>query len=125
MKQTLFAIAVLTLCLSAFSADVPAKERSLVHIVCLKFKEGTTPDQIKNLQAQFRAMKDKISEIQSLECGSNISPERAKGFEFCAVVRFKSKEDLDKYIPHPEHQKLATGLKDLVADVFVSDFFEP
>jgi hypothetical protein len=115
-------LAALSFNCSVHAADAGKK---LVHVVCLKFADNVTPEQIKKIEADFRALKAKIPQIQEYAGGANISTERAKGFQHCSVVAFKSKEDLETYIKHPDHAAFAASLKDVVADVFVMDFWDP
>lgn len=93
------------------------------HIVCFKFKEDATPDQIKKIENAFAALPSKIDTIKDYEWGTNVSPEnRAKGFTHCFVVTFADKAGLDVYLPHEAHQAFVKNLKPILDDVFVFDF---
>jgi hypothetical protein len=93
------------------------------HIVCFKFKEGTSAAEIERVEKSFVALKSTIPLIQSMEWGTNVSPEKlADGFTHCFFVTFKTKADLDTYLPHPEHKKFGAGLKGLIDKVFVIDY---
>ena len=103
---------------AGFAADGPVR-----HIVAFKFKPDADPAAIKKVEADFAALKSKIPLIQSLEWGTNVSPEdRAKGFTHCWIATFKNTQDRDAYSTDPAHKAFAAGLKDIVADVFVFDF---
>src|SRR5579871_1460321 len=103
---TVCAITLLGLSLSAFAADAPAKNEKLRHVVAFKFKDTATPDQIKEVEKAFRALKSKIPVIVSLEAGTNISKENFdKGFTHGFIVTFKSEKDRDAYLVHAEHKK--------------------
>jgi len=121
MKLFTFALALmlsLVLASSALAAD-----KKIQHVVCFKFKEAATQAQIDNLNKAFGALKDKIPGIKGLEYGKNNSPEKHdKGFTYCYIVTFKTEKDREVYLPHPEHQKLITLVKEIVDDVFVIDF---
>ena len=89
-----------------------------------KFKDTTTKEQIKQVEEAFRALKAKISQVQSLEWGTNISPEKQdKGFTHCFLVTFNSEKDRDAYLVHPEHKKFVEFALPLVGDAFVLDFW--
>jgi hypothetical protein len=128
MKSFAMLSCVLTIVLnfnaSLHAADGEAGKKKLVHVVCLKFADTVTPEQIKKIETDFRALKAKIPQIIEYAGGANFGTERAKGFAHCSVVAFKSKEDLDTYVKHPDHAAFAASLKDLVADVFVMDFWD-
>lgn len=81
------------------------------HIVCFKLKPEITAEQEAEFIAALRGLKEKIPAIVDLSAGHNFSPERGQGFTVGLVVRFKDKEGLATYGPHPHHQPV----KDMVA----------
>lgn len=114
---------VLGIGLSAVAADAPSKKEKLRHVVAFKFKDTATPEQIRNVEKEFRALKGKIHEVVSLEWGTNVSKEnRDKGFTHCFIVTFNNEKDRDTYLVHPEHKKFVELALPVVADVFVLDF---
>ena len=122
--NTLFCIViVLGVAVSAFAADAPAKKGKLRHVVSVKFKETATPEQIKEVEKAFRALKGKIPAVAALEWGTNISAEKFdKGFTHCFIVTFKDEKSRDTYLVHPEHKKFVDFAMPVIADVFVLDF---
>ena len=64
------------------------KNRSLLrHVVLFQFKEGTSSEKIKEIEAAFHDLPSKISEIYSYEWGLNNSPENLnKNFTFLEDV---------------------------------------
>lgn len=110
---------------SILAQDAPAGKTALVHVVAFKYKADAPAEQTQKLEATFAALKGKISEITSFAGGTNVGKsDRAKGFQFCAVAKFKSQKDLDTYLAHPDHQALVKLIKESVEDVFVIDFWE-
>ncbi|MCX6897643.1 MAG: Dabb family protein [Verrucomicrobia bacterium] len=106
-----------------FAADACASKGKLRHVVSFKFKESATPEQIKEVEKAFCALKAKIPQIASLEWGTNCSPEKhSKGFTHCFVLTFNSDADRDAYLPHPAHKAFGKSLGPVIADVFVVDF---
>jgi hypothetical protein len=96
----------------------------LQHVVCFKFKSTATPEQIKQVEVAFEALKKKISQVQTLEWGTNVSKEqRDKGFTHCFILSFKSEQDRDAYIDHPEHKAFGKIVGPVLDDVFVIDFW--
>jgi len=122
-------ICVVTLPASAADKEKkPQKEgqpsRKVQHVVCLKFKEGTTAAQIAAMEKEFVALKDKISGIVKFEHGRNNSPEGLnRGFTHCYIATFKGTKERDDYLPHPAHKEFVEKhLKPIMAEVFVIDF---
>ena len=114
-----FAIALTT----SLSAAEQSPKAKLLHVVAFKFKEGTTKEQIKQVEDAFRDLKKKIKEIKSYEWGTNISKEnRNKGCTHGFILSFNSEKDRDTYINHPAHKEFGKLVGPLLDDVFVIDF---
>jgi hypothetical protein len=110
--------------LCAVAAAQSSKGAKLRHVVAFKFKADTTKEQIKAVEDAFRALKTSIKEVEALEWGTNISPEKHdKGFTHGFILTFKSEKDRDAYLVHPEHKKFGQLLHPVLADVFVIDFW--
>jgi hypothetical protein len=115
---------IIGLCLPAFAADSAPRKGKLIHMVALKFKETATKDQIKQVEDAFRDLKKKIKTVQTLEWGTNISPEKHdKGFTHGFILSFKTEKDRDTYLEHPEHKAFGKLLGPVLGDVFVIDFW--
>lgn len=101
-----------------------AKDSVLRHVVSFKFKEGTSEAKIKEIEAAFTDLPNKIPQIVGYEWGLNNSPEGLnKGFTHCFFLTFKSEEDRAAYLPHPDHKAFGALLGDVLADVFVFDYW--
>ena len=133
MNHIYFVIFALTLSLMAANfaigggdSDKAATDAKgeLLHVVSLKFKPGSTPEQIKLVEQAFAGLKEKIPGIASLKWGTNVSPEKhAKGFTHCFVLAFASEKDRDAYLVHEDHKAFGGVLKPVLDDVFVIDFW--
>lgn len=88
-------------------------ENVVEHIVCFKLKPEATPEQEQQLIDMLRKLKETVPGIVDLSAGRTFSPERGQGFTVGLVVRFRDKEGLAVYGPHPNHQPV----KDYVAQV--------
>jgi hypothetical protein len=120
----LCALTMVGIALSAFAADAPAMKEKLRHFVAFKFKDTATPEQIKEVEDAFRALKGKIPQIVALESGANNSAEHFnKGLTHGFLVTFNSEKDRDAYLVHPEHQNFGKLLRPVMEDVFVFDFW--
>lgn len=92
------------------------------HIVLFKWKETTTPEEIEAVMEGLKGLKSKIPGIVDLSCGKNFT-DRSKGFEYGLVVRFRDREALDAYQPHPEHQKVVQNLiQPILAGILAVDY---
>ena len=78
---------------------------------------------MKKVETEFAALKEKISEIQSLEWGTDSSPEKlSDGFTHCWVIKFKNEKDRDAYLVHPAHKAFVDVLKPVLEKPLVVDF---
>ena len=106
------------------SATKPVRKGKLVHVVAFKFKPTATQTEIDNLISAFGALPKKIKQIGTYEWGTNVSPEQHdKGFTHCFVLSFKSDQDRDEYLVHPDHKAFGNQAGPVVADVFVVDYW--
>ena len=103
---------------SALAAEAPYR-----HVVLFKFKDNAAPADVKKVEDAFLALEAKIPQIQDLEWGTNVSPEGlSNGFTHCFLVTFKSKSDLEIYLPHPDHKAFVSVLGPVVDKVLVFDY---
>jgi hypothetical protein len=108
--------------LMGVTASASAAQK-IQHVVSFKFKSTATAEQIKQVETAFADLKKKIRQIESLDWGTNISPEKLnKGFTHCWVLSFKSEKARDEYLVHPAHQEFGKNLGPVLDDVFVIDF---
>ena len=99
-------------------------KKMLRHVVLFKFKDSSTPAQVKEVEDAFLALPSKIKEITSLEWGTNNSPENlAQGFTHCFFVTFNSEEDRAVYLPHPDHKAFGATLGPHLDKVLVIDYW--
>ncbi len=120
--KTLLAI-LSALVVSAMVTSASAAEK-LQHVVCFKFKATATAQDIKQVEEAFQALKGKIPQIVALEWGTNVSKEKKdKGFTHCYILSFKSEQDLETYVGHPQHKAFGKIVGPLLDDVFVIDFW--
>jgi Stress responsive A/B Barrel Domain len=103
----------------------PPPEKILRHVVLFKFKDGTTPEQVREIEQAFAGLKNKMPElIRDFEYGTNNSPEGLnQGLTHCFIVTFATEKDRDAYLPHPEHQAFVEKYaKPFVDKVTVFDY---
>jgi hypothetical protein len=93
------------------------------HVVIFKFKEGTTPEQIKCVEDAFRALPKQIPQVEGFEFGTNVSPEGlSQGFTHCFFLTFADQKARDAYLPHPAHKAFGKLLHPYLEKVMVIDF---
>ena len=104
--------------------DLSMNNELLRHAVLIKFKEGTSPEDIAKVEEAFGALENKIPEIKDYEWGTNNSPEGInKGFTHLFFVSFDSEEDRAVYLPHPDHKAFVEVLSPHMEDVLVVDYW--
>lgn len=107
---------------SSGSDDASAKK--LRHVVLFKFKEGTSPADVKKIVDAFAALPSQIPQIAELEYGTDVSVEnKADGFTHCFLVTFAGEQDRAVYLPHPAHKAFGQILRPHLDKVLVFDYF--
>lgn len=103
---------------------MPDSQSLLRHVVLFKFKDGTTPDQIAEIENAFRGLPAKIDAIHDFEWGTDVSIEgRADGYTHCFFVTFKDEDARAIYLPHPDHKAFGAVLRPHVEKVLVLDYW--
>lgn len=128
MKTMLLACLGLALIVSGWMLNTgradKKKDGKLRHVVLFKFKPEAAPEQVAAIIKAFGELPQKINVIQEYEWGPNVgSEERSKGLTHCFLVTFRSAEDLETYLVHPEHLKFVEFLKPSLADIAVVDYW--
>ena len=102
--------------------DAPRK--LLRHVVLFQFKDGTTKEQVKQIEEAFRSLPGKIDAIRDFEWGTDVSPEgKSKGFTHCFFVTFADEKGRDDYLPHAAHKDFVKLVGPHVEDVCVVDYW--
>jgi hypothetical protein len=116
LLTSLLALAMLTA--SVFAADGPIR-----HVVHFKFKADADKAQVAKVVEEFAALKKKIAAVESLEWGTDVSPEGlGKGYTHVWFLSFKNAADRDAYLVHPDHKTFVTLLKPVLEDALVVDY---
>ena len=125
MKTILVVAALLTgIAALGGATETMGKDKVLRHVVLFKFKEGTSAEQVKQVEDAFRALPGKIKQVKSFEWGTNVSPENlAQGYTHCFLLTFSSDKDRDAYLVDPAHKEFGNLLKPYLGKVLVVDFW--
>jgi len=93
------------------------------HIALVKFKEGTSEQQIEKLFDEILDITETISGIEDYVSGTNMSPEGLnQGYTHGLIMTFTDAAARDAYLPHPEHERVKALLLPQVDSVLVFDF---
>ena len=96
----------------------------LRHVVLFKFKDGTTDEQIEQIENAFCALPSKIHTIHAFEWGTDVSVENlSQGFTHCFMVTFLTEADRAAYLPHPAHKAFGKLLGPHLDKVLVVDYW--
>jgi len=108
----------------AGEVQVARRGQVLRHVVLLKFKDSSTPEQIRRVVDGFLELPRKIDVIQGFEWGTDVSPEqRSEGFTHCFVLTFRNEAARDAYLSHPAHQDFVQTLRPHLDKVLVVDYW--
>ena len=91
------------------------------HLVWFKLKDGVSDARKAAMLQTLRDLETQIEGIEHLACGEDFSG-RSNGFQIGLVVRFSSREALEKYGPHPAHAAFGDEFRDLWDGVMALDF---
>ena len=97
---------------------------ALRHVVLFKFKDGTTPEQVRAIEENFQGLPDLIPTIIDFEWGTDVSEEnKADGFTHCFLVTFADAAGRAVYLPPPAHKEFVALAGPAFDKVLVIDYF--
>ena len=93
------------------------------HVALIKFKEGTTDDQVQKAFEELMDLSESVPGVEDYVAGPNNSPEGLnKGHTHGFVMTFTDGAARDAYLTHPEHERVKSSVLPLVDDILVFDF---
>lgn len=93
------------------------------HIGLIKFKEGTTQEQIDKVFDDLLELTESFPGIEDYVAGANNSPEGSnQGFTHGFVMTFTDSATRDAYLPHPDHERVKATVLPYVESVVIFDF---
>ena len=126
MKKFTFLITISILILTASMSRAQSKTEAKVlrHVVLFKFKDSSTPADVKKVEDAFAALAGKLPQIKGYEWGKNNSPENLnQGLTHCFLLTFSSDKDRDDYLVHPDHKAFGKILGPHLDKVTVLDYW--
>jgi hypothetical protein len=110
--------------IGALMAKAQAPAKVLRHVVLFKFKDTSTPEDVKKVEAAFAALPGKLPVIKAYEWGKNNSPENLnQGLTHCFLLTFYSEKDRAEYLVHPDHKAFGAILGPHLEKVTVLDYW--
>ena len=100
-------------------------QKPYIHLVLMKFKPGTTQDDIDNifLNLQDLLTSGVIEGLLEFSGGPYDSPEGLnKGFTHAFSMKFQNKLYRDNYFPHPEHERVKEMIIAKLDDLITFDY---
>jgi len=92
----------------------------LKHIVLMKFKEGASEEDIRDMEKGLASLPPVIPEIRQYEFGRDKRKERA--YDFALISAFQNGEALKRYQAHPDHVVVLNQVKALCEKIVAADF---
>ncbi len=91
------------------------------HIVCFKFNESATKDEIKQHMQMFAALSQTIPGIVSYSAGKSfgVAYESTADYDSVHVLVCESEEALESYFHHEAHQEFINQSKHIWENVLV------
>jgi hypothetical protein len=94
-------------------------------MVLLKFKRGTCPASIAQGFAALAKLQEQVPGIERYGGGPYSSPEGInQGFTHGFLMTFADAAARDRYLTHPDHERVKDELLRIVEDVIAFDFEE-
>lgn len=99
----------------AKSPDSPSA--NVKRIVLLKFKDGTSPEKVRELNDGIRALRAKIPAIASLDVAANTNTQNlSEGFTHIVFLTFKSRQDRAAFLSDATHKRYEKEVLDPYLD---------
>ena len=93
----------------------------LKHIVFLKFKPGTSEDDIMDIEKGLAGLPDRIPEIKRYEFGRDIL-RSDRSYDFALLSEFKDQDAMKQYQIHPYHFAVLNKINAVCEDIIAVDF---
>jgi hypothetical protein len=93
------------------------------HIALVKFKEGTSEEQVSQLFEHMLDLTENVPGIEDYVSGANSSPEGLnQGFTHAFVMTFSDAPARDAYLANQEHERVKAEFMPHIDSVIVFDF---
>lgn len=124
IKPVILLLLFFSNCQTKKNEPVSTNSKLLRHVALFSFKETSTKQNIKIIEAAFINLTTKIKEIKDFEWGLNNSPEALhKEFSHSFLVTFTSEKDRNAYLINKDHKAFVKILTPYLNDVLVVDYW--
>ncbi len=104
--------------------EIARKDRELKHALFLKFKPGTSEEEVKAVEEAIAKLPSQCDTIKAFEWEKNNSPEtHDEGFTDCFMFTFDDVEGLKRYAFSPAHKAVVEKIVPAVEKGRVLDFW--
>jgi len=94
----------------------------LIHIVCWKYKPDVPDAARDEHRRRLKELSKLVPDLARLEVGADIL-HLDRSFDTALMAEFDSREALDAYTEHPEHQTVAAMGRELAEKALSVDFW--
>lgn len=91
------------------------------HLVFFAVREEAPPEEVEDLLASLKALKDEVPAVTDLSVGEDFSG-RAAGYTHALFARFEDRDGLSEYMGHPAHLAAVEKLDRLTTGRIVADY---
>ena len=92
----------------------------ITHVVLLKPKAETTPDEMRQILAQVQTLQQSIPGIIDVQIGKNLSMNQ-QGYTYGFIMHFIDAEHLKAYALHPAHRIVSDEIRRISSQVIDFD----
>jgi len=97
------------------------ERKMLIHVVCMKFKEGVTEGEVEKLKKALGALPAAIPEIKGFDFGPDVL-HTERSYDFALVASYEDVEALRRYQVHPAHLPVLERVRAMSASLVAVDF---
>ncbi len=94
------------------------------HVELFKFKPDIPKDirkqKLPEIKKSLEMLKTHVSELGYIEAGINANPDES--YDLALLSEFADWEDLKAYVVHPEHQKVAAVIREILLERACVDY---
>ncbi|MBV9241918.1 MAG: Dabb family protein [Acidobacteria bacterium] len=94
----------------------------LIHIVCWKYKPEVPEARREEHRDRLMQLSQLVPNLARLDVGADIL-HLDRSYDTALVAEFESREALDAYTEHPDHQKVAAMGRELAEKAVSVDFW--
>ena len=91
------------------------------HLVLFTVKEDASPEEVADLLSSIRDLRSSVSNVMDLSVGEDFSG-RGEPYTHGLFARFRTPDDLQAYLKHPEHLKVVEKLEATTEGRIVVDY---